>query len=420
MVRRSTSNFVVQTRDSEMGVANEVLELRHQISVLRDLISSQTQPAPATRVRIFIQRYPSERKPYLFVFHYSGEKRIRMSPVRAALTLTLLLDLEQRCGGCANVGSVRDAAARLLSLISSIPENSERLGEQIRVALYRYAKFWKEELQEILPARFDAASESLLLNAVSSISLEIISSDAGIEDALPMFGQTPMLQRLRRDRFLFVPGGGRGAERFLEEIYSTPGHLDVVSTYARLQLITVPPGLLERYGSVPEAISRHAKMHRRLAEGRLKFTEIISEEGFEDLLRLGPRSHFSYFPEMQLSELIEHLEFVHHLISARCGYRLILTRSDIPFFIGRYNAQNFSVSSFFKIPSGGPASAYSSFAVWGPELGQMAETTLFDWLMNHPSTTSDQGKVLSFLESAINKLSELKNRSLNSANWKRS
>ncbi len=297
------------------------------------------------------------------------------------------------------VSDIRETSSQLLGLITPDFHLTSRTSEQIRVALYRFAPFWKEELQDVVKASFDTANARLAFHdSTFQTKMEIASSDPLIEDALPKLGQTPMLERLRRDRFLFVPGGGRGAERLLAEVYATPGPIDIISTYARLPLITVPRHLLDKHGTIPEAYARYAIMHQRLKEKSLTITEILPEEGFDQLIMHGPKAASAYFPNLSVDELVQHMEFLRELLETGAGYRLILTRSDIPFYLGRYTTQSFSLSSFFKPPRSGPVSAYSCFAIWGAEIGDMAQATLFDWLMNHPTTESDPKKVLKYVE----------------------
>ena len=391
-------------RMNDRKIANEILELHRQISDLRDLVLLKIPAPPAEALEILVGRGASERKPFLLTIGRNLEKSIGLSSIRAAITLTLLLDLEQRSSGKAGILSIQDSSAELFRLLSPGAYDEGRLQEQTRVALYRFADFWRDEMQEVLGATFDPMGERLSLSKPEPFVLDIRSSDQSIEDALLFFGRTPMLLKLQRERYLFVPGEGRSAERFLYEIYSSAGTLEVLSTYARLQLITVPPWLMQKYHTVPEAVDRHSEMHRMLVEGRLKFTEILPMEGFEELVELGPDSLFAYFPNMELSELIDHLRFVYQMMSSQSGYRLILMRSEIPFFVGRYDSPKFGLTSFFKFPKSGLAAGYSSFAIWGPDLGEMAGANFFDWLMKQPAALCEPKDVLEYLESVIQRL----------------
>lgn len=392
---------------NDSTVSNEVRELRHEIALLRDLIADKPAHSQSLHLRIFAERTNGERKPFLLVLSSSKEHRVRLSAIRTAITLSLLLDLEQRSQGLPGAVNTRESAAEFLLRMNVSQGDMNRLSEQIRVAFYRYAEFWKDELEEVTRSRYDREKERLFFpDEGTRISVELTSTDPLIEDALPKVGQTPMLDRLRRDKFLFVPGGGKGSERFLKEIYASPGPLEVSSAYARLQLITVPQTILRKYCKVPEALERNIIMHDRLANGLLTYSEIIPEDGFEELVNRGPEADFAYFPGMSVQEIVEHLDFVQKLILSKSGYRLIVTRSEIPFYLGRFVAQGFSLSSFFKLPRSGPVSAYSSFAVWGPEVGRMAEATLFDWLLQHPTTTSDPTRILEYLSTIRQRLLE--------------
>lgn len=385
-------------------VASEILELHRQISVLRDLVSPLLQPKSSNAILVSVGRSESARRPFTVQFKGRFEKTVHLSAIRAAILLALLQELELRFSSKASVPQVRDIASKLFQMIVPGSFEENRVHEQVRVGLYRFQECWKDEFSEVFPADFDSSEERLATHNDEVLEVEISSSDETIENALRFFGRTPMLQKLQREKFLFIPGEPGYAERFLSEIYASADKLKVTSAYGRMQLITVPCHLIEKYNTVPEVAARHTQMHVMLSEGRLSFTEFLPASGFEELVARGPDARFAYFPAMEHDELLEHLYFLHHLLTLSSGYRLVVMRSDIPFYVGQYEAQDFGLTAFIKFPTTGLAAAHSSFVIWGGEIGETASKGFFDTMLRSRSAISDPKEVSIYLESIITRL----------------
>ena len=387
---------------NDQSVTSEVRELREQIVQLRQLLEPNTAPIrDAQAIKVYVERSHGERRPYLFIIRSPNEKRIRMSLTRTAIFLTLLADLEQRSSGLNGISSTRAVAVQLLQSFEPQLEDSAHLQEQIRVALYRFAQFWNEEFDSTFPAYYDSTAERLRTSHEGlAYRFDISSTDPTIIDAMPKLGGRSMLDRLQKDLFLFVPGGGAGGERFLKEIYSSPGNLKVNVAYARPQIITLPHEILKKYSNNTDSLERHKIMHQRLIDGTLSFLEIVPESSLEKMIEADDDGTYSYFPGMSGEEVDRHLEFLSDMIRTQNGYRLVLTRAEAPFYVGIYESLNFQLADFFRLQSTSTGWNYSSFAAWGGQITATISTTVMEWLMNHPSSSAEPTKVLSLIDNA--------------------
>ncbi len=372
----------------------EVLELKQELSLLRSIVGPEVGARPV-RLRVHVERTRGDRKPYLLIFKFRAEKRLRMSATRSAILLSLLLDLEQRSGGLPGTLSIRELALEVYKTIAPEPSDAALLDEKLRVGFYRFGTFWEEELADIFPAEFDQTLERLVpASPGTHCGVDIGSSDPVIDDALPKLGRPPMLNRLRRDEYLFIPAGGSGGEGFLSEIYTLPGALEVAGAFVRPALFTVPEHVVKKHASTEEALLRHSLARRRLAEGSLVLNEVVPEDCIENL---------TYFPGMSTEERVEHLKALEHLVLVDVGYSLFLTRSEIPFDLGTYKAGPVQLAMFLRVVEAKEQTAYSCFAVWGSEIAMMSEVILAR-LREHPSTTSAPEDVANVIRKAYRAL----------------
>lgn len=386
-------------------MTDQVAELRQEIAALRSLLpSNENSPTDIVRISVHVENVGGDRRPFLVVFRSPVELRLRLSVIRTAILITLLADLDRRSRGVPGHG-VRESVHAVLKYVAPPTEDLTRAQEQIRVGLYRFASFWRQECAQ-LPLAFESVAERFEVpGSNGKVEVQVISPDPLIEEALTSLGRLTTLDRLRQDRFLFVPAGGGGGERFLREIYEQPDQLRVLSAYSHLTMVTVPPRLLERYR--PEAVPRMSIMHRRLRDANLGYTEIIPEDSIRKLIKPQPDGSYPEYPGMSHAEVVERLQFLLSLLDSTPSYRLVLTRAEIPFYVAVYQTSlDFSITSFFRMPHARDAMSFSSFAVWGSELVQMTKSTLFEWLLNHPSTTSERHHIRAEVTNALELLKE--------------
>ncbi len=388
-------------------IGAEVRELRIELSSLRRLLSPNRAAPVSTKLRVHIERSFGERKPYLLILRSEKEYRLRISATRAAILLPLLVDLDQRSLGLYGISNIRDVAFDIIKQIAPDLGNSFKIQEQIRLGLYRFGKFWTEEFDQSFPVRFDTVSERLIpATQATKVGVELTTTDSECADILSKLSGRSMLERVRSERFLFVPSGGSGGEIFLKEIYGIESKLTVTGTYFRPQIISLPLNVLKRFARSKEAIDRHKLMHSRLAAGTLSFTEIVPEESLTTLATPDENGHYPYFPGFQIRDVEQHFDSLTKLVQGKSGYRLLLTRAEIPFHVGVYRTSEFELADFFRLPNVRETWDFSSFAVWGRDVAATISATVLDWLTSHPSTTSDPASVLKILESSKEKLAK--------------
>jgi hypothetical protein len=376
------------------SLSQQVKELQIEVASLRTAYGKFLTPVASKKIiKVFIERKEGERKPYLVIVKGNRTTTFQLSLTRMAVFLSVVLDWKNRTTGGEGIGDTRVAAFEILRQLNQELLDSRKVQEQVRVAMYRFESFWNVGLASILPAQFD--SENFRLNASvpeSKLSLEISSTDIGIEqvlsEALPNF----ILNRLLTESCLFIPGNRDLVEKFLLQVYEH-APLTAVSAYFRPQMIGYHPELLSKIVPSSNVKGRYDLMHKQMQEGRLRFTEILEEDHIVRLFTPNADGTYPLFPGCTRDDVIKYFDFIDDLIFRKVGYQLNIVKARIPFYVTTYESRHFDITSFFSTTEERSVNAPGSFAVSSKETVNSIKSSVFRWLIEHPSAITAPAQV---------------------------
>ena len=376
----------------------------------------------AVHMKVSIELTHSERKPYSVRIEGPFVTNERLSPIRAAILLVLLLDLQDRVDGgpgCPEPLAAMVSAYRQLDpTVDSLSGDAPAL---VRTALHRFARFLEDSKS------FESRWFSLRMNrdelrlelhdreanlTLSNLSVAIESSSSSVRQIVERsFACSPML-KVKKMGTAYLAGGEGEHDRFFRELFDHKHPVESWGTFERLSVQSLPSDLL-RKAQVSESRREQARlMHEGFAEGRCRFTEIHNSSTLWDCIRCSEEDGFKLYPSnFSSNDVRSHLEHVIHLLKSFSSYSLHLTEVPIPFHVVTTRVFANAVPDCFTvfIPRFNKEAIYrvSSFVVYDMNLSSNVIQNMIGGLHTFPNTVSDRAAVIKRIESV---LAHLKNK----------
>ena len=379
-------------------------------------LSGERVTEPDQKLSIFISRTNTPGKPYSVQCDGIISTTFKLSPIRAAIFLVLILDLEDRSDGGAGVDDPTAAITATLATLSD-KESSEEAGnpDRIRVAVYRFWEFCDStnhlKGSEYALGLDDKRLRFFVLNREGepykgNIEIEVTSNDLLISSILSHALTRSPKEQVRRKKALFIPPGVDGADRFLLEMYEHPHNLSVTSLYVRPPLQSYPDELLKKIGVSPRMLRRKALAFDGYRSGRFHFLEILNEHTIWNTIRRSPSGQFLLYPAQVTNEdIIEHLYNLASILTTYDNYQLHITRMVVPFVLVNYEIKGASTSEhytvFFQAFGSAAERDLGCFAIHDQTLQQSVSQHIVKWLMNHPSTLRERTDVAQYIQKMI-------------------
>jgi hypothetical protein len=407
------------------ALLHECGTLRAEISQLRGELQANSSPSQLPQVstphvcniRVFFTRRESPRKPIQIEWSGDFVASLSISAVRAALLISLLLDLEDRLDGGYGSPDITAEAKKFLLLLQPESESSD-LDNSIRVALYRFSDFIQEStFLKGASSRliFDQNTLRLQITRASGepwsgqLDLEINTDIVSIVRALEVsFSRTP-LSMVRKRRALFVPPGPLGVDSLLLEMYNHPHPLKVTSLYVRPPFQSYPVHLLELMGISDTVMARKRLAFDGYASGRFEFLEILPKVVMWNLIRVDERDKFIMYPPQITAPLVlDHLDNLIYILTSFKNYQFYVTDADIPFALVTYEIASSLIPEYFAVFFQSFATArerdLGCFVLRDPHVFQGITEHIVRWIISHGSTIRERDEVISFVSAIRNHL----------------
>jgi hypothetical protein len=408
-------------------VAFELAALRASIEQLQSSLGLESaQRATSThshRLAVFITRGTTNTKPFSVQCDGDIASTVKLSAVRTAIFVVLLLDLEDRLEGGRGVEDPVTAIAQTLRTLEPgadrDPEGESP--ERIRVAVYRFWEFcqstdyfkgreifldFDDKRLRLTPRR---ASDNA---AIDSLKIEVTSADPMISSILSQTLTRSPIEQVRKRRALYVPPGPDGCDRLLLEMYDHPHELTVTSLYVRPPLPSYPDALLEKLAVSPRVRRRKALAFEGYRTGRFNFYEVLNEHTIWDLIRYSPRTGFKLYPKAVVADDVSaHLENLIAILTNYENYHLYITKMVVPFVVVTYDIRSGappeSFTVFFQAFGSAAERDLGCFAMHDRALHQSISTHIVQWLVGHPSTVKNRGDVIALLQKVRDHLTQV-------------
>ena len=219
---------ITKDDESDGELIGEITRLRTDVRRLQKALGrnviGQSEPLQRHRINVFIEKDASPRKPYLIRLEGEISANLRLSPIRAAIFLVLLLDLKDRGENGRGVLDRNDAVQKAFALLDNHDESDESYQDAIRVAIYRFEFFLEEEkrfFSEGHQFTFDSKTLRMHLQErftgeqTEDLAIDISTNDSAVAAVLKKILITSPLAKARKTGSAFVPAGPDGADRFL-------------------------------------------------------------------------------------------------------------------------------------------------------------------------------------------------------------
>ena len=223
-----------------------------------------------------------------------------------------------------------------------------------------------------------------------------------------LFGATEyslnkLLDEVRKRKAIYIPPGPEGFNRLLLEFYDQDSPLSVVSVYFKPADLCYPPALLEKIDAHDLTVRRNQLALEAFKQQRLTFTEVLHEEAIWDLIRTDKDGNFLMYPTgVEIQDIAEHLSHLVYRLKTFSGYELILTKAWLPFYVVTYDIKSDSnpecFTTFYQRFNHLIAGQSSCLAVSDPLINSSISSNIIEWILTHPSTIREKGKVVSVLE----------------------
>jgi hypothetical protein len=398
-------------------VAYELSALRASIDQLRVSLGGEaphrsTTP-PQHRLSVFITRSSTATKPFSVQCDGDIASTFKLSSIRTAIFVVLLLDLEDRLEGGRGVEEPLTAIAKTLRALEPNTDDPDgESPERIRVAVYRFWEFC-QSTNHVKGANvyldFDdkrlrlTPKSTTSLAALDSLKIEVTSTEPEVAAILSQTLTRSPIEQVRKRKALYVPPGPDGADRLLLEMYDHPHELTVTSLYVRPPLPSYPDALLEKLAVSPRVLRRKALAFEGYRTGRFKFYEVLNEHTIWDLIRYTPQTGFKLYPRSVVAhDIAAHLENLISILSHYDNYHLYITKMVVPFVVVTYDIKSSalpeSFTVFFQAFSSAAERDLGCFAMHDRALYQSISDHIVQWLVSHPSTVKNRGDVIALLQ----------------------
>jgi hypothetical protein len=398
-------------------VVQEISALRASIDQLRFSLgvdgSNRATTPPQHRLSVFITRSSTATKPFSVQCDGDIASTFKLSSIRTAIFVVLLLDLEDRLEGGRGVEEPLAAIAKTLRGLEPNTDDPEgESPERIRVAVYRFWEFC-QSTNHLKGANvyLDFDDKRLRLTpksttghtALDSLKIEVTSTEPEVSSILAQTLTRSPIEQVRKRKALYVPPGPEGADRLLLEMYDHPHGLTVTSLYVRPPLPSYPDALLEKLAVSPRVLRRKALAFEGYRTGRFNFFEVLNEHTIWDLIRYSPHTGFKLYPRsIGTNDVAAHLENLISILSHFENYHLYITKMVVPFVVVTYDIKSSAVPEsftvFFQAFSSAAERDLGCFAMCDRALYQSISDHIVQWLVSHPSTVKKRGDVIALLQ----------------------
>lgn len=421
---------VEQLRSEIKDLREELISMRalrddiHRLErTLRSSERSLTEAVPTAPIRkldIFFDRLSGERKPYAVKIEGILKATQKLSPIRTAILIVLLLDLQDRYEGGRGVIDPFDAIVRAYSMLEADTAIDEHLQNSIRVALYRFDIFMKESAafrSDEHSLVFDSNSGRLSLNdaehnsVTDPIQISVTTNDSAIAEVLDRILATSPLARARKRKALYVPNGKENFDRLLLELYDHNHPVKATVLYFRPSIQSYPHSVLEAIGVSDYMSIRKDIVFNAYRSGRCEVHEILNKQTIWDMIRFTPEAGFKLYPKQITQPLVkEHLEHLIYKLQTFEHYNLVLTDAAFPFHVHTFEIRSGEVPEYFSLFMRRFIKQFihdvSCFVVNDPLVYQSIHEHIVEWILSHPSTVRERKQVIAEIRSVLQHLEE--------------
>jgi hypothetical protein len=413
-------------------VAQEISALRTSIDHLRSAlggtnIAAAGSPSPQHQLSVFIARNSTPTKPFSVRCDGDIASTFKLSAIRTAIFIVLLLDLDDRLEGGRGIEDPLGAIGKTLrALEPGTADPGRETPERIRVAVYRFWEFCQSTSHlkgALVYLDFDdkrlrlSPKSSTTHAALTALKIEVTSNEPEVASILAQTLTRSPIEQVRKRKALYVPPGPDGADRLLLEMYDHPHELTVTSLYVRPPLPSYPDALLEKLAVSPRVLRRKALAFEGYRTGRFNFYELLNEHTIWDLIRYSPQTGFKLYPRsIGAADVAAHLDNLISILSNYDTYHLYVTKMVVPFVVVTYDIRSGalpeSFTVFFQAFSSAAERDLGCFAMHDRALYQSISDHIVKWLVNHPSTLKNRGDVIALLQRVRNHLTQKRPLSL--------
>jgi hypothetical protein len=427
-VRRTVKNARKSKKSDALPkdqIAQELVSIRQSLETLRSSLGVDAGGHMSSReqhqLSVFITRSNTPAKPFLVQCEGALTASFKLSPIRAAIFIMLIVDLEDRIEGGGGVEEPFQTVASIAEALGTEEAEAEGEGiERVRVAIYRFWEFCQStdylkgpELEldfDDKRIKFVALHRETRAQ-LNGLKIEVTSDDQTLTSVLTRVLTRSPLEQVRRRKALFVPAGPDGADRLLLEMYDHPYPLTVTSLYVRPPLPSYPDDLLEKMQVSARVKRRKALAFEGYRSGRVQFFEVLNEDTIWDLIRGSDADGFKMYPRVVgRDDIASHLANLIDILRRYDNYHFYITKIAVPFVVVTYDIQSrippecFTV--FFQASESAAQRDLGCFALCDRAVYQNISEHIVQWILNHPSTKKDRSEVIGFLERALAHLRE--------------
>ena len=406
-------------------IAHELVSIRQSLEILRAGLGIDTGARASVgqhlQLSVFITRSSTPAKPFVVQCDGALTASFKLSAIRAAIFIMLIVDLQDRIEGGRGV---EDPLVTVAAIAKSIGVDDSEVEvestERIRVAVYRFWEFCQSTdylKGPELELDFDDKRIKFVAKrrdsgvALEGLKIEVTSDDQTLSSILTGVLTRSPIDQVRRRKALFVPAGPDGADRLLLEMYDHPHPLTVTSLYVRPPLPSYPDSLLEKMQVSPRVRRRKALAFEGYRSGRVRFFEVLNEGTIWDLIRGSDSEGFAMYPRVvSRDDVASHLANLIDILRRYDNYHFYVTKVLVPFVVVTYDMQSglppecFTV--FFQASESAAQRDLGCFALYDRAVYQSISEHIVRWILNHPSTRRDRDEVIEFLERVLTHLRE--------------
>lgn len=364
-----------------------------------------------------LDRLGGERKPFILRAEGLINIDLKLSSIRAAIVLVLLLDLQDRIEGGPGISGIIEKVIEFYLALDPAASQIVNIKNVTRVGLYRF-EFFLQEVQRNAGTKstlvFKPIRPSLEIKSpqASYTEITIASTDQSILLLLEKNSKISPLSRLRRNKSMYVPTADGGWEQLFLEFIDNDCQIVSTNLFYRFSLVTYPDSLLHAIGASPATFARKRIMLEGYTSGRIQFVEYLSRETLWDTVTQTADGSFKLYPEMISStQVVEHLQYVIHKVETYDNYKLILTSAPFPFNLGTIemykDRKTEMFTMFYRQYLRESVLDRSCLALNDQSTAVSVQMSVVSSVKEHASTCSDRPSVIKEIKQVIE---HLKNR----------
>ncbi len=398
---------------------SEVMQLRNEISAIRQPAPAPLRGSTEESLIFHFEANGLERKPFTMRSEGSLCGVERLSRIRTALLLVLLLDLKERLeGGRGHCDLMSEMVQAYRSLDPEASNRNGTLPALIRTAVHRLHDFVSQsncfrgkDFKLILDRqnlRLEIAIDPDCIS-VPQPRIEISSVAHSIHTIIDQSFAGSPLTNVRRRKASFLEPGEQGHDRFFYEVFNHDNKVEAYGNFERPSLQSLPEDLLMSAGVSELRVRQVQLLHEGFASGRCSFTEIHSIQNLEEMVRQREDGSFPIHPaHFSSSDVYRHVRNIVHLLKTYPSYQFYLTDAKFPFYLVSLRVfpdavpdcytvfiRRFSDESLFKV---------SSFVVHDVQLSESVNKQIISAALEHPSTITCRKKVICYLENLAERI----------------